>query len=218
MWGPLPRGGDADAEGDGHEGHLEDGAGSEGSPYIADTENTGPHEDAARTDDDPFGRDGHGGRRDDGSDDTAAEVGEKVARAVSLGTESDLDDVGFGLRQLMDIAERALSPGINDPTTAIQAINEMHRVLRLLVQRLTPSAFITHDGVVRVVHRPRTVEDFLQFVIPEVAFHGAQTARIPSALESVLTDLREVALPRYHAVIDRLLEALPPDPLKEGTP
>lgn len=222
VWGPLPRGGDADAEGDGHEGHLEDGAGSEGSPYIADTENTGPHEDAARTDDDPFGRDGHGGRRDDGSDDgsddTAAEVGEKVARAVSLGTESDLDDVGFGLRQLMDIAERALSPGINDPTTAIQAINEMHRVLRLLVQRLTPSAFITHDGVVRVVHRPRTVEDFLQFVIPEVAFHGAQTARIPSALESVLTDLREVALPRYHAVIDRLLEALPPDPLKEGTP
>ena len=43
--------------------------------------------------------------------------------AVHLGKERVLDeDVGFGIRQLVDIAERALSPGINDPSTAVQAI------------------------------------------------------------------------------------------------
>ena len=38
----------------------------------------------------------------------------------------------FGFRRLVDIAERALSPGINDPTTAIQAIDELHELLRRL--------------------------------------------------------------------------------------
>lgn len=44
-------------------------------------------------------------------------------------------EVGFGIRQLVDIAERALSPGINDPTTAVEVIHELHRVGRHLVQR-----------------------------------------------------------------------------------
>ena len=140
-----------------------------------------------------------------------------VTKAVTLGTESDLDDVAFGLRQLLDIAVRALSPGVNDPTTAIQAINEIHRILRRLVQRLTPSAYVTYDDQVRVVQRPCTVEDLLDLAVPELAFHGEGTARIPRTLHDMVADLRLVALPRYRGVLDRLATALPPDPL-EDTP
>ncbi|MEE3920891.1 DUF2254 family protein [Micromonospora sp. BRA006-A] len=51
--------------------------------------------------------------------------------AVNLGVERTLgQDVGFGFRQLTDIAERALSPGINDTTTAVRSVQEMHDLLR----------------------------------------------------------------------------------------
>ena len=45
----------------------------------------------------------------------------------------------FGIRQLVDIAERALSPSLNDPTTACQIIDALHRILRPLVQRASPA-------------------------------------------------------------------------------
>ena len=56
-------------------------------------------------------------------------------------------DVGFGLRQLVDIAERALSPGINDPTTAVQAIDHLHDIVRRLATRaLPPRQRVGDDG------------------------------------------------------------------------
>lgn len=45
------------------------------------------------------------------------------------------DDVGFGFRLLVDIAENALSPGVNLPTTAVQCIDQLHDLLRRLVTR-----------------------------------------------------------------------------------
>ena len=48
-------------------------------------------------------------------------------------------DAAFGLRQLVDLAAKALSPGINDPTTAVQAIDQIHDLLRRLVTRPLPS-------------------------------------------------------------------------------
>ncbi len=46
---------------------------------------------------------------------------------------------GFGLRQLLDIALRALSPGVNDPTTAVQVIDQLHDLLRRLAARPLPA-------------------------------------------------------------------------------
>ncbi|WP_436971519.1 DUF2254 family protein [Micromonospora vinacea] len=48
-------------------------------------------------------------------------------------------DLGFGFRQLADIAERALSPGINDVTTAVRAVQEAHDLLRRLATRPDPT-------------------------------------------------------------------------------
>ena len=49
-------------------------------------------------------------------------------------------DLTFGFRRLVDIAERALSPGINDPTTAVQAVDELHDILRRMAGEPTGSA------------------------------------------------------------------------------
>ena len=73
---------------------------------------------------------------------------DRLRRAVHLGTERSMEeDVGFGLRQLVDIAERALSPGVNDPTTAVQVIDQVHDLLRRLVTRpLRPRSRLARDG------------------------------------------------------------------------
>lgn len=56
------------------------------------------------------------------------DVCQELVGAVGLGHEREMrQDVGFGIRQLADIADRALSSGINDPTTAVQVIDELHR-------------------------------------------------------------------------------------------
>ncbi|MCZ9336275.1 DUF2254 domain-containing protein, partial [Streptomyces sp. TRM76130] len=62
--------------------------------------------------------------------DTWARLSERVSRAVRTGPErTELQDVAFGLRQLTDIAVKALSPGINDPTTAVHALSHSAALL-----------------------------------------------------------------------------------------
>ena len=57
--------------------------------------------------------------------------------AVALGSERTIEqDPTFAFRILVDIAIKALSPAINDPTTAVLAIDQLHRLLRLVGLRL----------------------------------------------------------------------------------
>ena len=64
----------------------------------------------------------------------------RVDGCVSLARERTMhQDVAFGVRQLVDLAAKALSPGINDPTTAVQAIDQLHDLLRRLARRPMPS-------------------------------------------------------------------------------
>ena len=71
-----------------------------------------------------------------------------LARAIQTGTERTMtQDAAFGFRQIVDIAERALSPGINDPTTAVQALDQLHDLLRRLARRRIPSPVrLADDG------------------------------------------------------------------------
>jgi len=67
-------------------------------------------------------------------------VGATALSGVALDTERSMEqDVAFGFRQLTDIAERALSPAVNDPTTAVQAIDVLHDLLRALAMRPLPA-------------------------------------------------------------------------------
>jgi uncharacterized membrane protein len=129
-----------------------------------------------------------------GSDDTR----DAVAQALRVADERDTyHDTAFGLRQLMDIAERALSPGVNDPTTALQAINECYVVLRLMAQRRDPSPYVQSEGEVRVVYRPQRYAGILEAVVDELLHHGADSLRVTSRLREVLEDLVAVARPGH---------------------
>ena len=127
--------------------------------------------------------------------------------AVHLGNERNFDeDVGFGLRQLVDIAERALSPGINDPTTAVQVLDQLHDLLRRLATRpLPPRQACTDTGKLAVDVPQPTFGDYLTLAVAEIAHWGSDAERIQRRLAVILNDLREAALPQHRPAVARLL-------------
>lgn len=98
----------------------------------------------------------------------------------------------FGIRQLVDIAIRALSPGINDPTTAVQAVRQIGRVLGTLADRdLGPLVRAANTGFV-VLPRP-TFTDHLRLATDQVLRYGAGEPAVLRAVAMMAHDLAEVS-------------------------
>ena len=136
----------------------------------------------------------HGqGRPDDGT----------LRSHIHLGNERSTDeDVGFGLSQLVDIAERALSPGINDPTTAVQVVDQLHDLLRRLVTRpLAPRQVLTESGRLAVDVPQPSVADYLALAVDEIAHCGADVERVQQRLAVMLRDLLDAALPQHRDAV-----------------
>jgi uncharacterized membrane protein len=99
-------------------------------------------------------------------------------------------DAAFGLRQLVDIAERALSPGVNDPTTAVQCLERIHNLLRRLSGRHIP---VTRtgacDGIVRAIAPGPSFDDLVDLGTQEVWHWGRDSIQVQARLRSMLDDL-----------------------------
>ena len=133
----------------------------------------------------------------------SADDAETVRRAVVVEQDrSHHQDPALGIRKLVDIAERALSPGINDPTTAVQVLDELHRVERTLVQRFDLPHVIISSGAVRLVHRPQGIGDLLALASEEVLHYGADSLQVPRRVLEILADLRTVSHPEHLPHLD----------------
>lgn len=131
---------------------------------------------------------------------------EELFAAVVLNEERTLDqDVGFGLRQLVDIALRALSPSLNDPTTAIQVIDQLHDLLRCLATRPLPPRRRVAEGVLLLTVPEAEFSDLLTVAVDEIARVAADDPRVRSRLHRMLLDLADVARPEHHPAISRML-------------
>lgn len=146
--------------------------------------------------------------------------------SVSIGPERTLQqDTAFGFRQLVDIAERALSPGINDPTTAVQAIDQLHDLLRRMVHRRFPSpARKDEDGTPRLVCPRPDWSAYVRLAVDEVRDYGEDSIQIPQRLRFLLEDLLRVApafrrgeLQRQLALLDASIERAFPDEREAAT-
>jgi uncharacterized membrane protein len=136
---------------------------------------------------------------------------DRLHRALVLKLERTLErDVAYGLRMLVDIAERSLSESpFQDPTTAVQAIDRLHDILRQLARRPFPDGnHRDEDGETRLVVPVMSWDDHVILATEEITLAGAGSPPVARHLRSALTDLRAIALPERTAVIDRQLDLL----------
>jgi uncharacterized membrane protein len=127
----------------------------------------------------------------------------RAVKALAWDTERNMEqDLAFGFRQLVDIAERALSPAVNDPTTAVQAIDVLHDLLRMLAVRELPTGcWRDSAGHPRLIVPQYRFADFLNLAIGEIWHYGADAAQVPARLAAMLTDLHTAALPAHRPEI-----------------
>lgn len=146
-----------------------------------------------------------------------AQVPESQLRAaVLVGDERTLEgDPAFGLRVLVDIAIRALSPGINDPTTAVQSLDAISSVLRLAAQRRLAGGAGDHPkaAVPRLIYPTPSWEELLALATTEIRECSQSSSQVRARLRRMLTDLAESAPPSRRPAVLRELELLgPPAP------
>lgn len=123
-------------------------------------------------------------------------VDEQLIRgAFELGEERTFDeDPKYALRLLVDIAVRALSPGVNDPTTAVQALDQIADLLvRLSRRRLELGTYADAQGQVRVVIPFPTWDDFLSLAFNEICDYGATSVQVMRRMNALLNDLLAAA-------------------------
>ncbi len=127
-----------------------------------------------------------------------------VLRAVnSSAARTIYQDPSYGVRQLVDIAIRALSPAINDPTTAVQALDRLHGVLRAVSARPDPTGYyVDAEGSVRLIVPVPGWDRLVELAFTEIALYGSGSPQITRKLTAVFDDLPNCVPPERVGAID----------------
>jgi uncharacterized membrane protein len=145
-------------------------------------------------------------------------IDDRLLRAqVAFGRERTIEqDSTFAFRVIVDVAVKALSRAINDPTTAVLAIDQLHRLLRLVGRRhLHDDALFDADGRLRVIFPTPEWNDFVQLTCREIRLYGAENFQVARRLRAMIENLivglpnaRHPALRCELDLLDRALEKL----------
>jgi uncharacterized membrane protein len=150
------------------------------------------------------------GRAGDSAGPAARLRAEEIARLVLVGPERvHTEDASYGLRKLVDVAERSIAQPFNDPTTTLQALHRLHDLLRQLAARPLPAGeHRDEDGVVRLVERTLSWDGYVRLAFDEIRLAGAASPQVTRRLCAALQDLKSVAPPDRQAPLDRQLRLL----------
>ena len=143
-----------------------------------------------------------------------------LSQMVAFGAERTLEqDPAFAFRIMVDIAARALSPAVNDPTTAVLAIDQLHRDLLYLGRKQLSSGRAVDDrGALRLVYPTPRWEDFVALATNEIRLFGANSIQVARRLYAMLEHLasalpepRRPLLREELAMLQRAVERAFPD-------
>jgi uncharacterized membrane protein len=123
--------------------------------------------------------------------------------AIVLGNERTFDqDPKYAIRLLVDIAIKALSPAVNDPTTAVQALDQIQDLLlRLGRRRLEIGEFRDNAGQLRLVVSFPSWEDFLRLALDEIRSYGSSSVQVMRRMKALINDLILVLPEERHAAL-----------------
>jgi uncharacterized membrane protein len=118
---------------------------------------------------------------------------EALCQSIALGAERTMEqDPAFAFRCIVDIASKGLSPAINDPTTAVLAVDRIHHLLRQVGgRRLDNEKVRDAAGRVRLIYRTPDWEDFVVLAVTEIRQFGGASIQIARRLRAMLEDLIE---------------------------
>ncbi|MET9899656.1 DUF2254 domain-containing protein [Streptomyces sp. NPDC006446] len=136
---------------------------------------------------------------------------ERVGGLVALGPERTIEqDPAFALRILVDIAIRALSPAVNDPTTAVQVLNHIESFLCTVGRAPLTGRYVLADdhGRPRLVLTGRSWEDYLQLSVSEIRDYGATSTQVCRRLRALLEGLLGMVPPAHLPAVRAELELL----------
>jgi uncharacterized membrane protein len=163
---------------------------------------------------------------------------EKLRDGIALGDGRTFEqDPKYAIRLLVDIAIKALSPAINDPTTAVQALDQIEDLLLRLAQRdLEIGNYLDSEGTLRLVVPFPTWDDLARLAFDEICAYGATSVQVMRRMNALLADLTrslpeerrltlkswdvrlKSAIARSFAVVEERLEALQEDRQGLGVP
>jgi uncharacterized membrane protein len=127
-----------------------------------------------------------------------------LCQSIAVGQERTLEqDPTFAFRIIVDIALKALSPAINDPTTAVLALDRLQHLLRVVGDRHLDDGLIRDStGRLRLVYRTPDWQDFVHLAVTEIRHFGGESIQIARRLRAMLEALVP-AVPEARAVLLR---------------
>ncbi len=141
-----------------------------------------------------------------------ASMGEELEGCLQLGGErASIQDLETSIRQLVEVALRALSPSISDPFTAMAVIDRLTISLAKIMRRGMPRCVWTDDeGTVRLVAPPSTFADILQEAFRQIRQHAqdqpAVLIRLVESLGQLLAQAKGTQEPPLRQEIELVLE------------
>jgi len=115
----------------------------------------------------------------------------RIRQALVLGDERTIDDdPAFAIRMIVDIAIKALSPAVNDPTTAVQCLHRIEDLLRYAASKhLSIGVVVDDEGMTRLVYPTPTWDDLVELALTEIRAFGAGQYQIARRLHALLDGL-----------------------------
>ena len=145
----------------------------------------------------------YGGEPDDERDEN------RLRQMVVLGVERTIEqDPAFAVRIMVDIAVKALSPAVNDPTTAVQVINHLGDLLHRIGATDFRAEPARSAGTGRVLVAVRGWEEYLALGVTEIRAYGASSVQVARRLRAMLEELHGAVLPEYRASVEDELARL----------
>ncbi len=135
---------------------------------------------------------------------------EDLRGTVATGDERTMrQDPAFAFRLFADISSKALSPGVNDPTTSTQALDQIELLLGIVgTRRLTPGVGRDQAGTVRLRYRAPSWEDFLSLAVDETRHYGEGSVQVMRRLRALLENVHASVPPSRRAAVEAELVLL----------
>ncbi|QDP94735.1 DUF2254 domain-containing protein [Microlunatus elymi] len=143
-----------------------------------------------------------------GSGGLSAADEKRLQKSIAVGDERTVtQDPPFVFRLLADISAKALSPAVNDPTTSIQALDQINLLLRVIGTRRLDTGVVRDDrGTVRFWRQVPSWEDYLRLALVETHQYGVGSVQVMRRIRALLEDVRDNVPDFRRAAVEAELE------------